>query len=162
MSSPRFGFLVTISILALMHCILAHGEGIGVGIIAGNPTGVSAKKWLTNNTAIDAAAAWSFNDRGAFQLHANYLWHRDIPAISQHIYGRLPFYVGLGGRVTFDEGNGKHGGNNRAGVRVPLGVTYLFENAPLDLFIEVVPVLDVAPQTDFGLDAAAGIRFYFR
>jgi hypothetical protein len=42
MSSPRFGFLVTISIVALMLCTLAHGEGIGVGIIAGNPTGVSA------------------------------------------------------------------------------------------------------------------------
>lgn len=122
---------------------------------------MSAKKWLNNN-AIDAALAWSFDDRGAFQLHADYLSHREIPGISKHLYGWLPFYVEVGGRVKLDEGNRKHGGNNRAGKRVPLGVTYLFENAPLDLFIEVVPLLDVAPQTDFGLDTAAGIRFYFR
>jgi hypothetical protein len=161
MYSARTGILAG-SLFVLMLISEAHGQGFGVGIIAGNPTGVSVKKWLHNNDAVDAAAAWSFDRGGAFQIHADYLWHRELPAISRNIYGAMPFYLGLGGRVTFGEAKGKHGRDNYAGLRVPFGMTYLFENAPVDLFIEVAPILDVAPRADFELDAAAGVRFYLR
>jgi hypothetical protein len=134
----------------------AHGQGFGVGIIAGNPTGVSVKKWLPRGNAIDGAAAWSFDGRDAFQLHADYLWHHDFPS------PQVPFYCGLGGRVGFYEGNRRHGSHTRAGVRFPLGLTWLAEQAPVDVFVEVVPVFDVAPRTDLELDAAIGIRYYFR
>jgi hypothetical protein len=140
----------------------ASGQGLGVGIIAGNPTGVSVKKWLPDGHAIDGAAAWSFNDYGAFQLHADYLWHHHCPAFSECTHGWMPLYYGLGGRVGFYEGNRWHGGHTRAGVRVPFGVTYVFEEAPLDVFVEIVPILDVAPSTAFRLNAAAGARFYIR
>jgi len=140
----------------------AMGQGFGVGIIAGNPTGLSVKKWLDNGDAIDAAAAWSFDDHGAFQLHGDYLWHRDIASLSDGTYGWMPFYFGIGGRVGFYEGNRWHDDETRVGARIPLGVTYVFRNTPLDIFFEVVPTLDVAPRTDVELDAAVGIRFYLR
>lgn len=157
---PRF--FISALLFAALLCTSASGEGFGVGVIAGDPTGVSVKKWLHDGNAIDAAAAWSFDDHGAFQLHADYLWHHDIPSFSERVYGWMPFYYGVGGRVGFYEGNRRHDGETRAGVRIPIGVTYLFENAPLDAFVEVVPILDVAPRTALKLDAAAGIRFYIR
>ncbi len=152
----------------LLFCLLAassssaHAQGFGVGIIAGDPTGLSVKKWLENGRAIDAAAAWSFDEPDAFQLHADYLWHRDIPGISDRFCGWMPFYFGVGGRVGLTEGNRWHDNETRVGVRIPLGITYVFEQTPLDLFFEVAPTLDVAPRTDVDLDAAIGIRFYFR
>ena len=32
-------------------------QGFGIGLIVGEPTGLSAKKWLSDATAIDAAVA---------------------------------------------------------------------------------------------------------
>src|SRR5262245_41316938 len=52
----------------------AH-DGAGLGIIVGEPTGVSAKIWVGGNTALDAAAAWSFADEGALHLHGDFLAH---------------------------------------------------------------------------------------
>jgi len=153
---------ITVFLFAALVCASVSGQGLGVGIIAGNPTGVCAKKWLSNGNAIDGAAAWSFEGQGAFQLHADYLWHHDIPSISECLYGWTPLYYGVGGRVGFYEGNRRHDGETRAGVRIPVGVTHLFENAPLDVFVEVVPTLDVAPRTTLKWDAAVGLRFYIR
>ncbi|MBP2681688.1 MAG: hypothetical protein H6Q78_1551, partial [Candidatus Krumholzibacteriota bacterium] len=45
--------------------------------------------------------------------------------------------------------------------RVPVGLTYIFDGAPLDIFFEIVPILDLIPDTEFDANAAIGIRFYF-
>jgi len=52
------------------------------------------------------------------------------------------------------------------GVRFPIGVSFDFNNVPLDIFIQVVPVLDFfsgyAPHTVFiDFDASVGIRYWF-
>jgi hypothetical protein len=48
------------------------------------------------------------------------------------------------------------------GVRFPLGVCYLLENAPVDFFLEVVPLLDLAPETELRGNAAFGFRYFFK
>ena len=50
-------------------------EGLGLGIILGEPTGISFKSWLSTTTAFDMAAAWSFVDEDALHLHGDYLVH---------------------------------------------------------------------------------------
>jgi hypothetical protein len=47
------------------------------------------------------------------------------------------------------------------GVRVPVGLTYLIDEAPVDIFLEVVPTMDLLPGTYLDLDAALGVRYYF-
>jgi len=133
--------------------LYSQDRGTGVGIILGEPTGFSAKHWLSSTSAIDGAIAWSFIDGGAFHIHADYLLHS-----FRLIYvpeGKLPFYYGIGGRLkTSDEA--------RLGVRVPLGLAYIFQTAPVDIFLEVVPILDFIPKTDFRINAALGARYYFQ
>jgi hypothetical protein len=149
---------------------LQGGDGFGLGIILGEPTGISMKTWLTRLTAIDAAAAWSFSDHDAFQIHLDYLMHNENVLRTDELSGRLLLYYGIGGRFQFHEdhwdGDRREDrpddDDSRAGVRIPVGITYLFRSSPFDLFIEVVPTLDVAPDTEFDLDAAIGGRFYFR
>jgi hypothetical protein len=130
----------------------ASQGNFGLGIIVGEPTGVSAKLWLTERTAVDMAAAWSFSDESAFHLHADYLLHNfDLINVQK---GKLPIHFGIGGRLKFED-------ESRFGVRIPVGLTYIFAGAPVDIFFEVVPILDLIPDTDFTANAAIGARFYF-
>jgi hypothetical protein len=140
-------------ILSSFSKILAQDKDFGLGIIIGEPTGVSAKYWTHSNGAFDGAAAWSFIDEGAFHIHVDYLLHNfDLIKVSE---GRLPFYYGIGGRIKASD-------DARLGVRVPLGLAYLLERAPVDIFLEIVPILDLAPKTDFKINAAIGARYYFK
>lgn len=135
-------------------------RGFGLGIILGEPTGISVKKWIDKDSAIDGAAAWAFSGSGSFQVHADYLQHVYNLIDTSAIDGRLPFYYGLGGRVKFHD---EHDGMRKTwvGLRIPLGLTYLPDHQPFDVFFELVPVLDLSPSTDFSLTAAIGGRFYF-
>ena len=43
---------------------------------------------------------------------------------------------------------------------MPFGISYMFEEIPVDLFLEYVPVFKLLPATGFNWDASAGIRYY--
>jgi hypothetical protein len=136
----------------IFNTTFAQSNKVGVGIIVGEPTGVSFKYWTSSTTAFDGALAWSFVDEGAFHIHADYIIHNfNLIRISE---GKLPFYYGIGGRI-------KTADKSRFGVRVPLGLAYIFYGAPVDIFLEVVPILDLAPKTDFKINAAIGARYFF-
>ena len=68
----------------------------------------------------------------------------------------LPLYFGVGGRLRLRDNR-----DDDIGVRIPVGLAYMFADAPFDIFVEVVPILDLVPDTDFDLNAALGGRFYF-
>ncbi len=144
----------------------ARGEnGLGVGVIVGEPTGVSIKKWIGETRAIDAAAAWSFSENGSFQFHADYLFHNFSLLRQNEFSGRLPVYYGIGGRIKIrdaNDGNDRNDNDALVGIRIPVGISYLFAEAPVDLFVEIVPIFDVVPDTDLDINAAIGVRYYFR
>ena len=148
----KIKYAVILFSLIFITSLNAQHRRTGLGIIVGEPTGISFKYWTTSTTAFDAALAWSFIDEGAFHIHADYLLHSfyliTVPE------GKLPFYYGIGGRL-------KTSGDTRFGVRVPVGLDYLFQTAPVDIFLEVVPILDLTPKTDFKINAALGARYFF-
>lgn len=150
----------------LMFAVGVQAEdGIGVGVILGEPTGISVKKWISKDRAIDAAAAWSFSENESFQFHADYLIHNFDLLQTGNVGGKLPVYFGIGGRIKLennDNGRGRNNNDALLGVRVPFGISYLFAKAPVDIFAEIVPVLDIVPGTDFDINGAIGARFYFR
>jgi hypothetical protein len=51
--------------------------------------------------------------------------------------------------------------NFRLGIRAPAGLNYIFAAAPLDIFLEIAPVLDVINKTEFRLTGAIGARYFF-
>jgi len=141
-------------VLAILLQISANAQDreFGLGIILGEPTGVSGKLWTSGQNAFDFAAAWSFQGEGNLLLQADYVWHifRLIPVPD----GKLPFYVGVGGEVILAD-------DPVIGVRVPLGLDYMFGNAPVDIFVELVPILRLAPSTDFDFAGGIGARYWF-
>ncbi|HCO93501.1 MAG TPA: hypothetical protein DIU00_06055 [Phycisphaerales bacterium] len=134
-------------------------DNVGVGVILGEPTGFSLKYWLDEERAVDGAAAWSYSENDSFQLHGDYLIH-DYGFFNDD---QIPVYYGIGARLKLkdDDGRGRNEHDPIFGIRVPLGVTYLFEEAPLDAFFELVPVLDLSPDVDLDINVAVGLRYYF-
>jgi hypothetical protein len=128
-------------------------NGLGIGVIIGEPTGISLKLWNSSTTAIDAAAAWSFRKEGKLHLHMDWLFHNF--RLFKARYGKLPLYYGIGTRVKFEE-------ETRVGVRFPVGICYILKDTPIDIFFEIVPLLDLAPETDFNFNASIGVRYFFR
>lgn len=152
--------------MAIIVLLLAVGsanarmqDAVGLGFIIGEPTGLSLKYWLDEERAIDGAAAWSYSENDSFQLHGDYLIH-DYELLDAR---EMPVYYGIGARLKLkdDEGRGRNEDDAIFGIRVPVGITYLFDDAPLDLFFEIVPVLDIAPDVELDINAAVGLRFYF-
>jgi hypothetical protein len=105
---------------------------------------------MSESTAIDAALAWSFVDKGALHVHADFLLH------NYSIFSKdVPLYYGIGGRVKFREDD------TRVAVRIPVGVLYNIPSSQFDIFFELVPMLDLVPKTSFKFNGAVGGRFYF-
>lgn len=146
--------LLTVSMLLLVSVLSLHAQdkNFGIGIILGEPSGVSGKLWLGSTNALDMAAAWSFKGDDHLLLQADYVWHSfDLISVSS---GKLPIYFGIGGRVLLAD-------DPLIGVRVPIGLDYIFSDAPVDIFLEFVPILDLAPATDFDFGGGIGARYWF-
>src|ERR1017187_9804926 len=58
----------------------AQDKGYGIGIILGEPSGLSGKYWLNSTNALDFGLGFSFTnfDNGRIQLHCDYLWNNYI------------------------------------------------------------------------------------
>ena len=127
----------------------------GVGLIVGEPTGASVKYWLNNRLALDGALGWSLRDDTDLYLHSDLLWHNfDLIPVPQ---GRLPVYFGVGGLARFRDNH--HA--NQVGIRLPVGLSYMFDNAPVDIFAEVGPAVDLAPDVRGEITGGIGVRYWF-
>jgi opacity protein-like surface antigen len=126
----------------------------GMGIIVGEPTGLDLKWFLNDVNAIEGAVAWSFSGDTDVHIQVDYLYHfYDWIKVKK---GLLPVFFGIGGRVAFRENQ-----DDKLGVRIPVGLSYEFDGGVVDVFGELVPVLDLAPDTDFDFEGAIGARFWF-
>lgn len=157
-------FAIILVTAALNTATAQNNDGnIGLGVMVGEPTGLSFKAWTSQTTAFDAGLAWSFSGRDAIHIHADYLWHNYEIFGGDIDEGQLPVYYGLGGRLILindDNDVGEDDDDAVLGVRVPVGINYLFEDNPIGLFLEVAPIINLVPDTDFDADAALGVRFY--
>ena len=135
-------------------------EGFGVGVILGAPTGLSFG-WRPGNTlTYDGAVAWSFA-RGSLSTHVDAridiadAGNEDFPDTS------FPIYIGVGPRLRLGDvvGDGQDADFD-LGIRVPVGMSVIHDNVPIEGFVELVPGIGLYPSTAFLFDAALGIRLY--
>jgi len=138
--------LILVAVAALFSAgLFAQGSGFGLGAVFGEPTGLSAKVWSSDKTAIDGALAWSFYTPGYLHIHSDFLIHNfDLIDVDE---GQLPFYFGIGAFINFASDLG-------LGIRIPLGLAYHFDSAPLEIFAEIVPGLSLLPATSSILEVA--------
>ena len=121
----------------------------GAGVILGNPTGGTAKYWLSGTQAIDMGVGFSTK----LAVYGDYLWH-GWNVLPQPSAGKLPLYLGLGAQIrTFSPGE--------FGLRTVAGIAYWLPNDPLEIFLELVPIFRLTPNSSVGLGAGIGLRYYF-
>ncbi len=151
-------------IMILIKPISAQDRGFGLGIILGEPTGLSAKLWTSKENAFDFGLGFSVGgDRLSYKgnydggsrvhFHMDYLWHSFNAIRSTE---RFPLYYGIGGQ--FNSGAGY---DASLGIRGVFGIAWLPHSTPIDVFVELVPVFQLTPTVGFGIDAGLGARYFF-
>jgi len=126
----------------------------GVGVMLGEPTGASFKGWLSDVSAIDALLGVSLAEDGDFTLQTDYLYHfNDLAELDEN---HLAFYVGGGPRYVARDHK-----DDLFGIRTVGGVSYTFDDAPLDIFFEAGPVFDLTPHGEVRYTVGVGVRFWF-
>jgi hypothetical protein len=150
----------------------------GLGLELGEPTGLTGKYFLSPSGALDFGVGWIYQHYyygDGLNLYADYLWH-PTSLVSAEAF-ELPFYVGVGLRFwSFDYCDRNPNPDicyrgSSLGVRIPLGIAFDFNNVPLDIFFQLVPVIDFVngdyydrygDRAHVGIDFSAGIRFWFK
>jgi hypothetical protein len=143
----------------------AQQRPFGLGVIIGEPTGISAKLWTSQTQAFDFGLGWSiggdrinnndihFDFSSRIHIHFDYLLHA-FNAVGST--GQYPVYYGIGAR--FNSGGGYE---NSLAVRFVIGLAWMPQDTPIDMFIEFVPSLQLTSKTGFAIDSALGARYYF-
>ncbi len=147
----------------------------GLGLEVGEPTGLNGKWFLSKSGALDFGVGWVYSHYyygdGA-HLYVDYLWH-PTSLVSAPGF-ELPFYVGVGLRYWdfhYCYQRVCDYGGSAIGLRIPVGISFDFNRVPLDIFLQLVPVIDFVNgdyydryrnREHFGVDLSAGVRFWFK
>jgi hypothetical protein len=126
-----------------------------LGLYLGEPTGLSAKYYINRMNAIEGIAAWAFS-QGFLVVSADYLFH--FPDIAEIEGETFPLFVGAGAIMRVNMGVQPP---IELGARIPLGALYVFKGFPLEISLEIVPVLYLFPDTQFTGMGGIGIRYCF-
>ena len=143
---------LTLSIMVLVLFAFSLSYGFGLGIMLGEPSGLSAKYWMSEKNAVAGGLAWAIGEGGYLHVHADYLIHNNNLI---NVSGTtLPFYYGIGAGVGLAN-------DLYLGARVPVGIEYFFADKKFDAFFELVPVVRVLPGFGIGVNGAIGLRYNF-
>lgn len=169
-SIRAFCLLTLLSALPLQSARAAHANApgnLGLGIVLGEPSGLSAKYWLHSRDALDFGLAYSFNS--FFAIFADYLYHFPGAFAAQKApISQITPYVGIGAIFFTDTSSARTSSRyftstNSAGLglRIPLGLEWRPSSTPLGIFLELVPGMGIIPATFGFLEGGIGARFYF-
>ncbi|MGQ9671577.1 MAG: hypothetical protein ACUVV5_00415 [Candidatus Aminicenantales bacterium] len=129
--------------------LLGKAHQYGLGLIFIEPTGLTGKIWLTKTTALAAAMGWSSLSDHYLHLHVDYLFYK----VTLHVDRStdFSFYLGAGGKIIFQE-------RDNAWLRFPLGIDFLSQKSPINVFFEVAPSFNFSK---LDLVGAIGLRYTF-
>jgi hypothetical protein len=145
--------LVAASLLADPPVARAEGGPLGVGLIVGDPTGLSVEYKLGRNTAIDGAVGLDELDHDSIYLHAEFLFI--LPDLLRGGPVALAPYLGVGAFVVdLKDDLG-------LGARAPFGLSLDFRRAPVQIFLELAAFVLLVPDTHSDIGVALGFRYYF-
>jgi hypothetical protein len=153
---------------------VGYGRKFGLGVVLGDPTGLSAKLWVAPTNAIDFGLGWwgwgvnngcwvdnigrshCDNSFSGGTFNADYLWQSNIVRGT----AQLDWHIGAGGRFIW--WGGCSGDCVQFGARVPIGLDLMFQNPNfLEVFFELAPALMVVPGVFLAVEGGLGVRGYF-
>lgn len=151
---------LTAMILTLGFSHAAKAGDFGLGVMIGDPTGISGKVYRSKTHAVDGAVSWALNG-DYFYLHGDHLWQKS--AAFKLDRTALDFFFGLGVRLAFHDSSTSKTTKNDflLGVRGPVGLAYTFSDPRIELFGELALVMNLIKSTSVDFDGGLGARYYF-
>ena len=139
---------------------LLSSQRLGVGVIVGSPTGLSLKYLLSQRSAFSAHAGWSFIGEKGVHITGDYqhLFPMIIKSAEGTSMSDVTPYIAAGGRFRFKEKEDDET-EFHLGIRIGGGAEYSIDR--FGIFLELLPVVDLLPETDFDLEGGLGFLFYF-
>ena len=163
--------IILLSLIALMFSMYLYSQGpqgknFGFGLVLGDPLGATIKSWTNRENAFDAYIGGSYF--GSLRIGGDYLWHFD--AFRTQI---VKLYAGIGATIGFGTGHSvwykdnnkekfyyRESGEIGIGGRVIFGINVIPKRTPLEIFLELGPMIGFTPEIGVGMDVGIGIRFY--
>lgn len=146
--------LICLLSLILSTNLWAAGGANGLGIVFGDPSGITFQHKLNERQFADFYFAYNWDDEvmlmGDYKFRLPGLFPSDVPVMP---------YVGIGVFMKIEDH--KHDDDLALGVRIPLGVEWKIPEAPITVFGELVPALKVIKRTDGDFQAGIGARYFF-
>jgi hypothetical protein len=151
-SAPRAALAIGVALAAMLALAPGKARGdIGLGLVVGEPTGLSAELGLGGRSSLALAVGLDAFEGSGFYVHLDYLMR--LGYLARWSSSSLVPYVGLGGVVK--------GGDAHVGARVPFGLSLEFRTAPVQIFGELALRVMVVPDLDVGVGGAIGFRYFF-
>jgi hypothetical protein len=150
--------LLTLISFLILSVSVAKAEDFAVGIVLGDPTGLSGKVKMDGAHSVDGALAYSSGKHSGTHFHADYLWDRARSWETDK--GPLYMFYGIGGRLNSYNDN-DHRSQVSLGPRGSIGLNFDIHNPNLELFGELAMILEVTPSITADIDAGVGVRIRF-
>ncbi len=159
--------ITTILLMIMLSATAAHAQsqsyGTAIGArLGGLTSGLTIKHFTSSSTALEGIV--SFGSR-SFLITGLYEVHNPISGASglQWLYGvgaHIGFFNDGGSYYTF---RGEHVYNNRSvvGLDLILGLDYKFKGAPINIGIDVKPIIDFYDGAIVYFDTGLSIRLTF-
>lgn len=145
--------ILFVLLMAVLETAYSQERKFGIGGIIGDPDGITAKGWLSESTAVAGAVSLDLGeDYSWFSVHADFLKQKTLATWEEAL---LQSHFGGGLRVVSGDFQ------EFIAIRAPLGVDVNAIDAPVEVFMEVVPTIDVDPEFFFYFTGGVGFRYYF-
>lgn len=143
--------LIVCSLFTLSAARYDRPNGLGIGLSAGYPVAGLALKYGAGSSRFVGTVGYNYHNNFAVEAGIQY-------DLSHSNTNRSPLYLNIGitGTANFNPEF------NYFSINVPVGLSYYFLNAPIELFLKLAPGMKISSSTsvepDFG--AAFGILLY--
>ena len=156
-----FVLCTTLSLKAETPLVDSKNE-LGLGFILGSPTALSARKFLRDGHSVDLGFGYSWGN--SLQGFADYVF------LFPNAWGDRDFkltpFVGVGGALTLILAGRKRSLDDDTetrtltAARFPLGISWWVPKSNVEIFAEIVPMIDVIPGLFPDFAGGIGFRIY--
>ncbi|MDI3526616.1 MAG: hypothetical protein PWR03_799 [Tenuifilum sp.] len=152
--------LVLSTLLLSTLALNAQDYKTGIGLRGGYPSGVTFKHFFAQKTAVEGILSFGWGGIGVTGL---YQLHNSIPDAAG-----LRWYYGAGAHFATanpDKNNpfeGTSGSKVFLGADGVVGLEYTFNEAPINLSLDVMPILNIIESPGIWFNAGFSIRYTFK
>jgi len=142
------------------------GKNWGFGIVLGDPTGLTVKYWTNRENAFNFYIGDSYF--GSPRIGTDYTWHFDV--FKSNV---VELYAGPGAVIGFGKGKkfwykdydgdkfyARSDSDLGIAIRGMVGVNVIPERTPIEIYLELGPLVGIIPEFGSTFEGAIGIRFY--